>query len=107
MKKRTSRLLSVLLTLVMVLGMLPAMSITALAANPIYISKIKGTATGLEPVCGTKITAPNFIIFSISFIFKGYKTCLMASATFPPHFCHIMRPLLLTSHFQAVPAQRA
>lgn len=60
MKKRTSRLLSVLLTLVMVLGMLPAMSITALAANPIYISKIKGTATGLEPVCGTKITAPKF-----------------------------------------------
>lgn len=31
MKKRTSRLLSVLLTLVMVLGLLPALGITALA----------------------------------------------------------------------------
>ena len=34
MKKRTSKLLSLLLTLAMVLGMLPAMSITAMAAEP-------------------------------------------------------------------------
>ena len=34
MKKRTSQLLSLLLTLAMVLGMLPAMSITAMAAEP-------------------------------------------------------------------------
>lgn len=57
MKKRTHKLLSWLLTLVMVLGLLPT---TAFAANPIYISEITGTATGLEPVCGTKITAPKF-----------------------------------------------
>ena len=34
MKKRTSKLLSLLLTLAMVLGMLPAMSITAAAEEP-------------------------------------------------------------------------
>ena len=54
---KPKRLLSLLLTLVMVLSLLPT---TAFAANPIYISKITGTATGLEPVCGTKITAPKF-----------------------------------------------
>ena len=40
MKKRTSKLLSLLLTLVMVLGMLPAMSITALAED----TRVKITA---------------------------------------------------------------
>ena len=34
MKKRTHKLLSILLALVMVLGMLPTMSLTAFAAEP-------------------------------------------------------------------------
>ncbi len=34
MKKRTHKLLSILLALTMVLGMLPAMSLTAFAAEP-------------------------------------------------------------------------
>lgn len=58
--KASKRLLSLLLMLVMVLGMLPT---TAFAANPIYISTITGTVTGLTaPVCGAKVgtIAPKF-----------------------------------------------
>ena len=57
---KPKRLLSLLLTLVMVLGLLPT---TAFAANPIYISTITGTVTGLTaPVCGAKVgtIAPKF-----------------------------------------------
>ena len=45
MKKRTSKLLSLLLTLAMVLGMLPAMSITAFAEGTREeVDTIKATA---------------------------------------------------------------
>ena len=49
MKKRTSKLLSLLLTLAMVLGMLPAMSITAAAAEPL-IEGTTGAGTKSDPV---------------------------------------------------------
>ena len=40
MKKRTHKLLSILLTLAMVLGMVPAMSLTASAAEMTYIKHV-------------------------------------------------------------------
>ena len=44
MKKRTSKLLSLLLTLTMVLGMLPFMSTTAMAAT-VLIGDVDGNGT--------------------------------------------------------------
>ena len=47
MKKRTHKLLSILLALTMVLGMLPAMSLTAFAAEPgITITAATGNSSG-------------------------------------------------------------
>ena len=40
MKKRTSKLLSILLCLVMVLGLLPAMSLPAAAAEETYVTHV-------------------------------------------------------------------
>ncbi|MGM9546367.1 MAG: InlB B-repeat-containing protein, partial [Vescimonas sp.] len=54
MKKRTSKLLSLLLTLAMVLGMLPAMSMTAAAYTEGDIEGTTGTGTVEDPVvCDT------------------------------------------------------
>ena len=51
MKKRTHKLLSILLALVMMLGMLPAMSLTAFAEEDTRtkIDTIKATATNDVP----------------------------------------------------------
>ena len=63
MKKRTSKLLSLLLTLVMVLGMLPAMSITAFAEDTrIEIDTIKATATNDVPSYGASFEYPVFTV---------------------------------------------
>ena len=57
MKTKTNRLLSLLLTLTMVLGMLPAMSLTAFAAEPgisITGSTADSSGTGWSYVESTK-----------------------------------------------------
>ena len=63
MKKRTSKLLSLLLTLVMVLGMLPAMSITAFAEGTREeVDTIKATAIINVPSYGEPTNYPAFTV---------------------------------------------
>ena len=63
MKKRTSRLLSLLLTLAMVLGMLPAMSITAFAEGTREeVDTIKATAIINVPSYGEPTNYPAFTV---------------------------------------------
>ncbi len=63
MKKRTSKLLSLLLTLVMVLGMLPAMSITAFAEGTREeVDTIKATAIINVPSYGAPTNYPTFTV---------------------------------------------
>ena len=63
MKKRTSKLLSLLLTLAMVLGMLPAMSITAFAEGTREeVDTIKATAIINVPSYGEPTNYPAFTV---------------------------------------------
>ena len=63
MKKRTSKLLSLLLTLAMVLGMLPAMSITAFAEGTREeVGTIKATAIINVPSYGEPTNYPAFTV---------------------------------------------
>ena len=64
MKKRTHKLLSILLALVMMLGMLPAMSLTAFAEEDarIEIDTIKATATNDVPSYGASFEYPVFTV---------------------------------------------
>ena len=63
MKKRTSKLLSLLLTLAMVLGMLPAMSITAFAEGTREeVDTIKATAIINVPSYGEPTNYPTFTV---------------------------------------------
>ena len=60
MKAKTRKLLALLCIVAMLATLVPT---AAFAANPIYISTITGTVTGLTaPVCGAKVgtIAPKF-----------------------------------------------
>ena len=63
MKKRTHKLLSILLALVMVLGMLPVMSLTAFAEDTRKeVHTIKATATIDVPSYGAPTNYPVFTV---------------------------------------------
>ena len=57
MKKPTRRLLSILLTLTMLLGLLPAMNLTALAANGVEITLVGDVAVTADAANATAPTA--------------------------------------------------
>ena len=64
MKTKTNRILSLLLTLTMVLGMLPAMSLTAFAAEP-GISSTGSTANAVRLMAGSM---PSTMVSAISIL---------------------------------------
>ena len=70
MKKRTSKLLSILLTLTMLLGLLPAMNLMALAANGVEITKVGDVAVAADD---WNVTAPT------AFVGQYYALQLSAS----------------------------
>ena len=70
MKKPTRRLLSILLTLTMLLGLLPAMNLTALAANGVEIIRVGDTEVAADD---TNVTAPT------AFVGQYYELQLSAS----------------------------
>ena len=70
MKKPTRRLLSILLTLTMLLGLLPAMNLTALAANGVEIIRVGDTEVAADD---TNVTAPT------AFVGQYYALQLSAS----------------------------
>ena len=75
MKKRTHKLLSILLALVMVLGMLPVMSLTAFAEDTrTEINTIKATATNDKPSYGEPTNYPTFTVTEGS---PAYITTMM------------------------------
>ena len=72
MKKPTRRLLSILLTLTMLLGLLPAMNLTALAANGVEITRVGDVAVAADD---WNVTAPT------AFVGQYYALQLSASGS--------------------------